>query len=169
MGERDLGEVLAEITARLSGVAWERLRSDDRADWLGHFLSGIALAVGLRPIDHLDSGVRIDDGGIFTAKVVVFTDRTIVFADATGVSRGPYDVKTLIVARPRAGLAQLTIADANSAYRRDVFDPWPGDFTVTAEWDYGAKVTFPLSPIESDDHRLRFTRLYAALIEALGE
>lgn len=169
MAERDLNEVLTEISGQLSSPAWARIRSDDRAEWLGHFVSGIALAVGLRPIEHLDSGVRLDDGGVFSAKVVVFTDRTIVFADAAGPSGNPYDVTTLVVARPRAGLAQLTISDANSAYPRDVFDPWPGDFTVTAEWSYGAKVTFPLSPIESDDHRLRFTRLYASLIEALGE
>ena len=169
MGDRDLKEVLAEIDGQLSSPAWTRIRNDDRAEWLGHFVRGIALAVGLRPIEHLDSGVRIDDGGIFSAKVVVFTDRTVVFADAAGASINPYDVKTLVVARPRHGLSQLTISDANSAYKRDVFDPWPGDFTVTAEWSYGAKVTFPLSPIESDDHRLRFTRLYASLIEALGE
>lgn len=169
MVSRDLSEVLEEVGRSLSGPAWMRIRSDDRAEWFGHFVSGIALAVGLRPIEHLDSGVRLDDAGVFSAKVVVFTDRTIVFADAAGRSTDPYDVETVVVARPRAGLAQVTIADANSAFRRDVFDPWPGDFTVTAEWSYGAKVTFPLSPLETDEHRARFSALYAALIDALGE
>ena len=169
MAGRDLNEVLEEVGRRLSGPAWTRIRSDDRAEWFGHFVSGIALAVGLRPIEHLDSGVRIDDAGVFSGKVVVFTDKTIVFADAAGRSAEPYDVETVVVARPRAGLAQLTISDANSAFRRDLFDPWPGDFTVTAEWSYGTKVTFPLSPIETEDHRARFSALYAALIDALGE
>lgn len=169
MSDRDLNDVLDEIDRGLAGPAWARIRADDRAEWLGHFVGGIALAVGLRPIEHLDSGVRLDDGGVFSAKVVVFTDSTIVFADAGGASTAPYDVTTLVVARPRAGLTQLTISDANSAYRRDVLDPWPGDFTVTAEWSYGARVTFPLSPIETDEHRLRFNRLYAALIDSLGE
>ncbi|MFE4470715.1 hypothetical protein ACFRFH_18040 [Leifsonia sp. NPDC056824] len=169
MAERDLTEVLDEVGRSLEGPAWMQLRSDDRAEWFGHFVSGIALAVGLRPIEHLDSGVRVDDAGVFSAKVVVFTDKTIVFADATGRSADPYDVATVVVARPRAGLSQLTISDANSAFRRDLFDPWPGDFRVSAEWSYGAKVTFPLSPIETDDHRARFSALYAALIDALGE
>jgi hypothetical protein len=169
MADRSLDEVLEEVGRGLSGSAWMRIRSDDRAEWFGHFVTGIALAVGLRPIDHLDSGVRIDDAGVFSAKVVVFTDKTIVFADAVGRSADPYDVETLVVARPRAGLVQLTVSDANSAFRRDLFDPWPGDFKVTAEWSYGAKVTFPLSPIETADHRARFSALYAALIDALGE
>lgn len=169
MPDRELDEVLEQVGRGLSGPAWLRIRSDDRAEWFGHFVTGIALAVGLRPIDHLDSGVRIDDAGVFSAKVVVFTDKTIVFADAVGRSADPYDVETLVVARPRAGLAQLTVSDANSAFRRDLFDPWPGDFKVTAEWSYGAKVTFPLSPIETDDHRARFSALYAALIDALGD
>ncbi|MBO1738609.1 hypothetical protein [Leifsonia sp. TF02-11] len=169
MADRDLTEVLDEVARALSGPAWERLRRDDRAEWFGHFVSGIALAVGLRPIEHQDSGIRLDDGGVFSAKVVVFTDKTIVFADAVGRSSDPYDVETLVVARPRAGLAQLTVSDANSAFRRDLFDPWPGDFTITAEWTYGAKVTFPLSPIETADHRARFSALYAALIDALGD
>ncbi len=169
MTDRDLNEVLDEIDRGLSGPAWTRLRRDDRAEWFGHFVSGIALAVGLRPIEHQDSGVRIDDAGVFSAKVIVFTDKTIVFADAVGRSADPYDVETLVVARPRAGLAQLTVSDANSAFRRDLFDPWPGDFTITAEWSYGAKVTFPLSPIETDERRARFSALYAALIDALGD
>ncbi len=169
MADRDLTEVLDEVARALSGPAWERLRRDDRAEWFGHFVSGIALAVGLRPIEHQDSGIRLDDGGVFSTKVVVFTDKTIVFADAVGRSSDPYDVETLVVARPRAGLAQLTVSDANSAFRRDLFDPWPGDFTITAEWTYGAKVTFPLSPIETADHRARFSALYAALIDALGD
>ncbi|QNE33980.1 hypothetical protein [Leifsonia shinshuensis] len=169
MADRNLNEVLEEVGGRLTGPSWMRVRSDDRAEWFGHFVSGIALAVGLRPIEHLDSGVRIDGAGVFSAKVVVFTDKTIVFADAAGRSTEPYDVETVVVARPRAGLAQLTISDANSAFRRDLFDPWPGDFTVTAEWSYGTKVTFPLSPIETDDHRARFSALYAALIDALGD
>jgi hypothetical protein len=145
------------------------VRSDENASWFGHFVSAIVLAVGLRPIEHMDSGVRFRASEEFLAKVVVFTDKTIIFADASGPAGNSDKVEMAVVAHPRAGLAQLSITDAASAFERDAFDPWPGDFKVTAEWAHGTKVTFPLGPIELEEQRARFVDLYAALSAALGE
>lgn len=169
MSARDLETVVAEIDRGLRGSAWARVREDERAVWFGRFVSAIALAVGLRPVEHLDSVVRFDDEGLFAANVIVFTDKTVVFADAAGATGAPDDVKSLVIARPRSGLTQLTIAGGATGVGRDPGDPWPGDFTVTAKWDNGAKVTFPLSPLELDEQRRRFMALYAALSAALGE
>lgn len=169
MSERTLEIVKDDVNHGLNSRGWNRIRYDERAAWFGHFVSAIVLAVGLRPIEHMDSGAQHGSNGVFTGKVVIFTDKTIVFADAVGSTDVPRGVQTSVVARPRDGLVQLTISGGASAFGRDTFDPWPGDFNMTAEWDNGAKASFPLSPIEFAEQRQRFMDLYFTLSESLGD
>jgi hypothetical protein len=168
MSARELEAVRDEVDAALRGSGWTRVRADEGATWFGPFVSAIALAVGSRALEHLDSIVRFDEEGLFSANVIVFTDKTVVFADAAGASGPRDDVKSLVIARPRSGLTQLTIVGGTPAFGRGA-EQWPGDFTVTAKWDNGAKVTFPLSPLEHDDQRRRFMALYSELSAALGD
>jgi hypothetical protein len=167
MSDRDFQAVLDEVSRGLSGGGWTRVREDPDAEWFGPFVSAIVLAIGLRPIEHFDSGFHVDADGLFAGKVVAFTPGTIVFADVKGATDDPH-VTTRVIARPRSGLVQLTIEGGASAYGRTGFDPWPGDFRVTAEWDNGQSVTFPLGVIEFDEQRNRFMALYTALSDALG-
>lgn len=170
MAEKRWDEVIESINSGVKGFGWSAVRNDARATWLGPFLSDVVLAVGLREIEYIDSRVDVKADSGLSARIVVFTRDTVVVADASGASARDDDVITSITAQPRAGLTRLTVSGSRSMWdpQEMFFEPWPGDFHVTAEWENGTNVKLPIAPIEYDSQRKAFMRIFEALSEQLG-